>query len=314
MVSFLESVKEKRTTYDMINQIAGNESYRLMMKHHGLTESGMQQVLRSLATGGAPEGKTEKLVRDSLAQDIERLDMIRDFLKRIQEQWSRIECGSLKAALAYLPKEAVVRTKIHFIFGGHSDAYTVGEDDVVLNVSIFLGNLRYLEVILPHELHHMGLSSVEFQKKVAKDTKEEKLNLLLGGTKGEGLATYVMYQTAKAREYEDWTEHFQERLRGVEKHFQAVEAELLETVQGAGLSSKEELYDELFSRIGPAYFVGCRMAEAIEETLGRDALIELMPRPPAEFFLAYNVAAKRRKGEYVFSDRTIEILEELTGK
>ncbi len=65
--------------------------------------------------------------------------------------------------------------------------------------------------------------------------------------------------------------------------------------------------------MGVAYFVGCKMAEVIEETLGKDTLINCMPRSPVEFILTYNAATKKKGEEYVFSKKVIEILNRYAG-
>jgi len=308
MLSFLQNVKSGRIAGDEIERIVENESYQLMMKHHDLTKERMSIVLQSLITRDTPQERVERIVFDSLTREMERLEKIEDFLNNIQKNWTRIAFISTKTALRYLPAETQIESRIHFIFGGHSDGYTVGEENIVFNIAMFLGYLTYLEIVLPHELHHMGLSSVEALKLKPRNPREEKLNLLLGGTKGEGLATYVMSRAMKTRRVDLWSRTYQERMKDINKHFQAIETELLEIGQGKDSSSKEELYDKFFLRMGIAYFVGCRMAETIEKSLGRDLLINCIHKHPAEFFLTYNVAAKMKKEEYIFSEKTIEIL------
>ena len=59
--------------------------------------------------------------------------------------------------------------------------------------------------------------------------------------------------------------------------------------------------------MGIAYFVGCKMAETIEDASGREALLDCMPKPPEEFFLTYNIAAKSL-GKYAFNEKTIGLL------
>jgi len=307
MASFLRNAKDGKATSEDINRVLENESYELMMKHHHLSKERMEIVLQSLIVGNPPQERTEKLVYDSLIREMKRIDEIEDFLSKIREHWNKISYTSTEVAMEYLPEGTPIRTRIHFIFGGHSDAYTVGEENVVLNISMFLGNLAYIEMILPHELHHMGLSSVEGPRPKSCAPEEEKMRLLIGGTKGEGLATYVMYRLMKTRKDELWTKMFQERMREIDKHFQKIEDKLLEISQGRDTATKEKLYEEFFSQMGMAYFVGCKMAGLIEDVLGRKALIECMPKPAEEFFLTFNTASKK-KGKYGFNENTLKIL------
>jgi len=62
--------------------------------------------------------------------------------------------------------------------------------------------------------------------------------------------------------------------------------------------------------MGIAYFVGCKMAEIIEEVYGKDELINCMPKPPEDFFRLYNDAAKK-KGDYTFNEKIIEYLNDM---
>ena len=307
MLSFLRNVKTGRATSEDIDRIMEDESYQLMMHHYHLPKERMKIVLQSLAACDPPQEGVESLVYESLMRDMSRMEEIESFLNEIETRWNKIVFESTKAALEYLPEGTTIQAKIHFIFGGHSDAYTVGEENIVLNISMFLGNLTYIEMVLPHELHHMGLSSVVVSRPKPNTSKEEKLRLLVGGTKGEGLATYVMYQVMKTRKVELWSRTYRERMRQIDKHFHRIEGKLLEINQGKDSVSKEELYEDFFSRMGIAYFVGCKMAEIIEDDLGRKALIDCMPKPPEEFFLSYNTAAKKL-GEYAFNEKTIGML------
>lgn len=307
MLSLLRNVKGRGILSDEIERIVEDESYQLMVRHHGLTKGRMKKVLESLTYGILPQKPVENLVFRSLMRDLDRPGKIENFLNKTKKNWDSIAYDSTKAALKYLPAGTGIWAKVHFILSGHSDAYTVGKENIVLNISMFLGNSTYLEMVLAHELRHRGLSSVEVPRAKPKTLGEEKLNLLIGGTKGEGLATYVMYQVTKTRRVELWSRTYQEGMRNINEHFQRIETELLEISQQEGYSSKEEIYEKFFSCMGIAYFVGCKMARVIEETLGRNALIDCMAKPAEEFFLLYNVAAKKKKG-YVFREKTTETL------
>ena len=125
MLSFLKNQKEGKPD-GIINTILLNDSYQLMMQHHGLMRDVMLNVLKCISIRTTLQDKTEKLVFESLVREIDRLDKIDKFLDEIQDCWKTIAYSSMNAALKYLPAEARVKAKVHFIFGGHSDGYTVG--------------------------------------------------------------------------------------------------------------------------------------------------------------------------------------------
>ena len=313
MLVFLRKVRNHRDVSIEKRRILEDESYSLMRIHHHLTKSGMERVLESVRTGEKPSGDKEMVVFDTLNSLMKRLGDAEAFLEEVQGRRTEILSSSMKTALDYLPPEAEIETTIHCVFGGHSDGYTVedrGKVMVVLNLSMFLGDFSYLEAVLSHELHHMGLSSIEKPIAERSSSLDDRILFLLRGTRGEGLATYVGLKKVEGTRVSGWTEILSSRMARVSEHFGRLEDEIVALLGGESKKTQEELYDQFFARIGGAYFVGCRMADVIERSLGRDVLVELLRKDPVEFFLRYNSISAEVEEEYVFDERTEKMLRQ----
>ena len=192
-----------------------------------------------------------------------------------------------RLALAYLPKDAIVRAKIYPVIKPRDNSFVF---DVVKDPAIFLyldpavGREKF-ENTLAHELHHIGYGSTCPRKDV--EAQIEKLSSstqrMIGwiGAFGEGFAMLAAasgpnvhpHAVSKAEDRARWDKdvtNFNEDLKKVEAFFTEVLGDKLtaDQVREKGFS--------FFGVQGPWYTVGWRMSVLIEKTFGRAKLIECM--------------------------------------
>lgn len=205
--------------------------------------------------------------------------------------------------LAYLPKGALIRAKIYPVIKPRDNSFIF---DIPDDPSIFMyldpdKSRESFESDLAHELHHIGFGTAcpnENAKAAVKKLSPRLQSVLRWiGAFGEGFAMLAAAGGADVHPHrfsppEDRA-RWDKDVANCNHDLLTVERFFLDLAEGK-LSEAEER-EKAFSFYGvqgPWYTVGWRMAVVIEETLGRDKLIEVMC-DQRKLLPAYNKAAKR---------------------
>jgi hypothetical protein len=223
-------------------------------------------------------------------------------LRTTLDKWKRTDVTRVaKLPLAYLPKGAVIRAKIYPVIKPRDNSFVF---EIKANPAIFM----YLNPDMPteefenhlaHELHHIGYGTAcppqGSAERLGKLSPGEQKAAKWAGAFGEGFAMLAAaggpdkhpHAASKAEDRERWDRdvlNFERDLRIVEKFF----TDLID-----GKLTEEDERKTAFSFYGvqgPWYTVGWKMAVVIENTLGRETLVENMC-DERTVFETYNRAA-----------------------
>ncbi len=217
------------------------------------------------------------------------------------ENWKKAEMGILaERDLQYLPPSARIRAKVYPVIKPATNTFVW---EAASNPAIFLYldpevSRAKFENTVAHELHHIGLASVEsgYDKKIA--ALQERARAAAGwmGAFGEGLAILaaaggpdVDPQAASPAEQHARWDH---DMANFSADLQSVNSFFLDVL--AGKFPNQDAIDEkaasFYGLQGPWYTVGYKMAVTVEKRFGRAALIETM-LDPRKLLLLYNRAA-----------------------
>lgn len=210
-------------------------------------------------------------------------------LRRTLEAWSRADLDAIAAKmLAYLPPRASIDVTVYPVIKPKHNSF-VWELDKDPAVFVYLDpsvSGPKFENTVAHELHHVGLASIEkdYAASLAGLPRPARLAAEVMGAFGEGMAMLAAagspdvhpHAVSPADERERWN-------RDVAK----ADADLY-TLDGffagivAGRLNDEQVNARAMEYMGiqgPWYTVGYRMAAAVERARGREALLRCMEDP-----------------------------------
>ena len=217
--------------------------------------------------------------------------------------WKRIDLeASARSILGYLPAQARIHAKVFpvikpkansFVFDVKSDPTIFLYVDPAVTAAQFANTVR-------HELHHIGLSSVDSPALVQDLPPRAKASAEWMGAFGEGMAMLAAAGSPTVHPHADsspedrarWDRdmaHFSGDLRTVERFF-------LDVIDGR-LEGEDAVNGKAFTFFGvqgPWYTVGWKMATVVEKAYGRPALIDCM-LDPRRLLATYNSAVKERR-------------------
>jgi hypothetical protein len=231
-----------------------------------------------------------------------------DYRKMIAEVESTAAARSARVAArlrAFLPREVEKERftpTVYLHFGGNWDALNVG-GDIFLNVHFWHDYNKPgwdgLNMIVAHEAMHT-IQNRAYGNPEAQDTGDGAFLSALSKIQREGTARYVEAET-DPEPYEEYSYGFfyravdAERLRAF-----PADVRLLGPLTDACHPTFDkarfaEVFSEGMNAGGPFYDVGHGMAKAIDERMGRKALLETVRRGPKDFFTKYVRLSERHK-------------------
>jgi hypothetical protein len=226
----------------------------------------------------------------------------RDALAATLRAWLAADItGAANRALAYLPRDARIHATVYPAIKPAKNSFVF---DVSGDPAIFMyvesQPREVFEATIAHEMHHIGYgaacpSTIELPQPL------RDLHQWLGAF-GEGVATLAAaggpygIPQRKPDVMAEWTKQMAKR----DANFHELEQFFTQVLRGelAGDAQKERAFS-FFGFVGPWYTVGWTMAVTIEQTLGRNALIDAMC-DQRTLLTTYNRAAaewKRKTGE-----------------
>jgi hypothetical protein len=240
-------------------------------------------------------------------EDFKKFVLSEDLLKRAErlqetiDQWKKAEMYQLaERDLQYLPPSAVIRAKVYPIIKPGRNSFVW---EASSNPAIFLYldpdvSRQKFENTVAHELHHIGLASVEsgYDRKIAALTERARAAADWMGAFGEGFAMLAAaggpnvdpHAASSAAEHARWDHD----MANFSADLQSVNGFFLDILNGK-FSSRDAIDEKastFFGAQGPWYTVGYKMAVMVEKRFGRQALIETM-LDPRRLLVLYNQAA-----------------------
>jgi len=165
-------------------------------------------------------------------------------------------------------------------------------EDLVIDVAskYWKGNPEHVLNLLVHEIFHVGYSYYQTIQN-EKELVEENLYEILDNIVNEGICTYVGYCALPIFPVEDERDY---RMLEYNDEVHRLFADTNTVLSQYGILSDEELQKLSWDKgvIGRAYYVtGAHMCKTIDETQGRDALIEVYSKGPISIIELYNTVA-----------------------
>ncbi|MDA8130614.1 MAG: hypothetical protein M0011_03810 [Elusimicrobia bacterium] len=270
-----------------LKELLGHTAYRLIVSHsrrycsRPLSAQTLAQAFRK----GSPEAGLGGLAgnRAGLAAA----------LKYLKENEPAIRDEFLSLHLRYLPQDYCETAVVRFALGGCDGIALDGQVVVNLNDGRFLADRRELLLSLPHELFHLGFEYYRgLPDLAAARTVGDLKEFVMEFTMNEGLATLVPYEKRRsagaldARDYSvlESAGDLEKKLRVFDALLWELEARSKEALTGG---FRDRILEEL-SRERLFYIAGCHKALAIERSLGREKLAQLV-RFPASAFIYWEV-------------------------
>ena len=238
--------------------------------------------------------------------DFKKFVLSEDLLKRTSrlqetiEQWKKADMYQLaERDLQYLPPSAVIRAKVYPVIkpGINSFVWEASSNPAIfLYLDPDVGRLKF-ENTVAHELHHIGLASVEsgYDRKIAVLPERARAAAGWMGAFGEGFAMLAAaggpdvdpHAASSTVEHARWDHD----MANFSTDLQSVNGFFLDTLNGK-FSSRDAIDEKastFFGSQGPWYTVGYKMAVMVEKRFGRPALIETM-LDPRRLLVLYNQA------------------------
>jgi len=245
-------------------------------------------------------------------EDFKKFVLSEDLLKRAQplqetlNQWKKADMVQLaERVLQYLPPAATIRAKVYPIIKPGKNSFVW---EASTNPAIFLyldpevSRLKF-ENNVAHELHHIGLASVEsgYDQKIALPERARAAAEWMGAF-GEGFAMLAAaggpdvdpHAASSPAEHARWDRD----MANFNADLQSVNDFFLDILNGKfpDRDAIDAKAGSFFGLQGPWYTVGYKMAVVVEERFGRPALIQTM-LDPRRLLVLYNQAATEQNAQ-----------------
>lgn len=222
-------------------------------------------------------------------------------LRAALSAWERADVRRAAArALAYLPADARIKATVYVVIKPRTNSFVW---DVLTDPAIFL----YLDPLISepkfantvaHELHHIGLASVETRADSIRATLPDSVRPAAEwvGAFGEGFAMlaaaggpdvhpHAVSTTADRARWDHDMASFNRDLRTLDGFFRDILSRRLATAD-----TIQAVASTFYGIQGPWYTVGWKMAVMIEKRFGRPELIRCMT-DPGRLLRRYDAAA-----------------------
>lgn len=262
--------------------------------------NGYRRLLERETAMGRGDGFGEAL-RDWLSRD-ETVARHAEYRAAV-ERWHSFDARRAgERAAAYLPAGIPLDATLYPVIKHTRNSFVFdlgGDPSIFMNIDP-AHSPAYLEAVMTHELHHVGLSRCEAPRDRERLGEAQKKVLDWLGVFGEGLAVLATagspfrhpHYYSDAGEYLVWERDVANIATDIVR-MQAFFNKVLD-----GTLPEDRQRKELFSFIatghvpqGPAYTVGWKMAVVVERHHGRDALLGALC-DPRELMRLYNAAAR----------------------
>jgi hypothetical protein len=273
-----------------------DEPSEMLLEEIASTTAAVHLKRHSDHTGYYPSSVTSRDITTDLLNKIPAPDTLVAVRKLIQfaEKNPARQQSCFAEASAYLPGEAQPKNPLHITWG-----YDIGvamDDHASLNFTHphFLNDRKEIWFYCIHEVHHSGVMQIHPMPQIISDidTVQKLTDFIRYATFLEGLAVHAARDDRRKanalgqdRDYialED-TEHLARLLTVYWQRLSFINREI-----GVPLSDVHwKVVEEMSSGDRLWYVAGAAMAAAIENSLGRAGLLEIIRQGPKAFFNAY---------------------------
>src|SRR5579871_1025738 len=230
----------------------------------------------------------------------------RQQLRETLRQWQSADLQVVaQRPLGYLPPQANIRADVYPVIKPQSNSF-VFEADTAPAIFLYLDPSKsrlQFENTVAHELHHIGLSSLDaaYEEKIKSLPEDAAKAARWMGAFGEGLAVLAAAGSPDVPPLADFPERDRVLWELESERFSANLDDLnqffLDTIHGDLRNDAAEHEGSIFFGYrGPWYTVGYRMAVTIEHQIGRPTLISTFA-DPRDFVARYNEAATRENAK-----------------
>ena len=296
-----------------LKKILYSRAYRYMLFTNSLSTNDLIEILDNLSRGSEPKEDRLKWIYNEFKNCMENIDKYYSFVNSIELRKAEIIGSAYSRAMKYLSENTEIDVKVYIVIGG-SDAYGVNLLDtkaIIMNSTHFLDNIDKFIAILAHEIHHKALwRSREIYWRL------EKRGLIIlkyiydimSEIVGEGVASIVASPYIMMEKYNLLKNN-------INREYAAVEEGIINIYEKFSEKRAREIFDKLYTNVGPIYMVGIDMALKIEKYLGRKDLIETLEDPTSyTFFKKYVTSLNEMENPYIYSEKLIKILGEVYRK
>ena len=287
-------LKSGRVDDDAITRLLALDGTRGLLQKLGASEDQASANLRTLFDhNGSPSSFQYRWIRKSI-------DRHREFLAELIDREDEIRQRCVGSLAPYVGDQDLSVT-VHFLLGGHSSGFTLGDDQhFYIALHHYQGDVASIINSCVHELFH-NVQRAHYDMKPASDRLSESdlglayAHAFIAFIFQEGTASYV----ADLNQLDDANPH----IRELKEHaavnpyreqdiFYLISRLLLdvrthpERLDAAGY---ESLYNILlgWNWNNPGYYAGYRMAQVVLENKGAEALQQYLRRDPVHFFADY---------------------------
>jgi hypothetical protein len=248
------------------------------------------------------------------------LDSRRGELRQTLAAWKKADLvAAAHRPLLYLPVDATLHAAVYPVIKPQTNSFvfeTNKDPAIFLHLDPKISSAQF-ENTVAHELHHIGLSSLDaqYEKRIQALPDNARKAARWMGAFGEGIAVLAAAGSPDAAPLSDYSERDQIdwdlQMERAGAQLQEVNQFFIDTIRG-DLRNDAVAHEgsTFFGYRGPWYTVGYLMAATIEKQLGRAALVETLG-DPREFVARYNesaVARNAKDGEKLplFSSEVLE--------
>lgn len=329
------SAQKLNLTFDFSNA----EQTIAYFKAGEVDEDAISKLLELEATQGliqkinSDRAEAEQVLRNVFNEDAERsnyqyaglkkyADEIGDFLNEIQKQKSEIRSSVIEKIEPFLPENKELDITVHFILGGYSSGFTLGDDrHFYIGIHHYKGDMVSIRNTCTHELFHniqranydMGQLSSYLENK---DIGLTYAHAFMGFIFQEGTASYI----ADLNKLDDSNPHIKELKEhaSVNKYreqdiFYLISRLVIDVREHPDQVNYGALYNIMMSWNwnNPGYHAGYKMTEALVNEYGMEKMNEYLQKDPVFFFKDYVSLAKSGKTGLAFTDDFNSIIEQV---
>jgi len=311
MLKVMCSIKKGLPWKEKAIGLLSDKGYRYMMFVKNYSRRDLMKILESLSKMEEPTDQRLVWLYGELIDCHNRLDDISTYIDELEKREAEIVSKASEKVGKYLPEKDGIEADIYLVIGG-SDAYGVNLLDtraIVIDIVEFISEIDELVAMMAHELHHKaGNRSREISRRLHRNGPKdlERAHSIVSELIGEGIATLVMFPYGLFRKYSTVKPQIDVDYEKVEEGINQISQNIID-------ERADEIFSSLYNNAGPIYMVGCDMAMKIEETFGREKLIDTV-QEPLRFFQTFREAVTKLGEGYEFSSSTMDIIQKLQGQ